>query len=557
MTLIMVGRRRGGAAPASPVYDGTASTLTVQRFASGSGTTAISVGVPILTTDSYTSASNVSLWVGGTEVACYVEEQTGRTSDNKPLSLLVQWDQSLTNGSPSTAVLKFTTAPLVSRLTKRTVTWPTISGTIEDATGTSAANIRTAVPTNMQGVAMRPSAEFVKWQGWDHPLAVWGSFTPTSEESAWKALLDSTLVSMYNGTALNTLQGNQYSRVYLESAYAAMTGDIAAFWRAVTIYAWQRTKWYTLGPPDGGYVTGLSDSVGSYTAFTNEQYNACRTGLIAHHLLGDPFGRDTLVLGRARFEIMGLTKSGWLASLNRVGTDGVNTNGQPATARNSAIDLQHLTEVVRVSDPATVYNGKSAMTWLRDLAANYVAHENWKTVSGGRRWWQYLGGIGTPLFGGSSVEAQQTFQAGLIYDALIVAHTHPLCGGALTNAATRLQASLDYIDSKRAIYSPKLVASLPYWDVLVDNDPDGSGNPQVGSPDTAGTIAGLYGWAAATYGGSYSTLANTFLGLLGSTPADGNSGASLNTPASATQQKNTQENFAFSVHALGYRRGSW
>ena len=91
MTLILVGRRRG-TIPTVPI------TLTISRQDGGSGSTLVNTGIPLAQGELLPgNVGNCSLWINGSEVACYLEALRGTHVDGSVQWMLVQW-----TGNPAT-----------------------------------------------------------------------------------------------------------------------------------------------------------------------------------------------------------------------------------------------------------------------------------------------------------------------------------------------------------------------------------------------------------------------------------------------------------------------
>jgi hypothetical protein len=113
-----------GTAVAGLVSTSATVALSAYRLLSGSGTTTLSSGVPLLPGQlPGGTVGNVRLFKGGVEQACYVEViGSGAYSDGTPYSILVQAaGGSLTNGTADTTWdVRFGTAFSVARLAKDT-----------------------------------------------------------------------------------------------------------------------------------------------------------------------------------------------------------------------------------------------------------------------------------------------------------------------------------------------------------------------------------------------------------------------------------------------------
>ena len=526
MSLILMGRRRGG--PSGSVSQEI--TLTATRFASGSGVTAFSMGIPTLASDAETALSSWSLWdaSGTTELPCYLENLTGTTRNGRPLSRLLQFDSpaSMAQGDSITVRLRIGTNPNVSRLTKRTITWGLSSAA-------TAADIRASVPTNMQGVVMRSASEFCQWEGWAHPLVAWSAITPTTTETAWKSAIDFVLPHMYDGAGLTLTNSNQYSRVYLESAYGAMTGSAAAVWRALTIYHYQKVNYYEPNDSFSG-----SDNQGAYNwCGVAEQHFASSTGAMAYLLFGDEYARDILVINYARERCFGTSKYHYLHAQTRTGS------GNFYNTRQAALGVSYAAWAAKIGAGAVTYNGKTGLAWAREIAANIVAHDAWRTKSVGQAFLtdpQVLNGV-------EDAEAALMFQTALLMHECLHVHAHPAMGGAVTGLGAKITDAVAFADDIYETAFPSYSPFVPYWDVALDA-PFTYPYPSV---DTSGLWAGIASWAGST------TFGNTLIDVIGRTPRNGFVGPFMANQNNAAAEKNVQENFVTSVHYFGYKYGSW
>lgn len=542
MSLTIQARSYLGRGVVSGGGDTTQTVLVTQRFASSSGTTAISVGVPLIPTDSYTSVSNCSLWIGGTEVACYIEAQTGVQSNGNPMSLLLQFDQTLTNGTPGSATLKFTTAPNVGRLTKRTVTWNAITNPDNDSI--YAANIRATVPTNMQGVAMRPSSEFTKWHGFPMPLVSWAAIAPSSDETAAKANADTAFPYIYGGRYMGDLRYDQYGGVLSHIAWAAMLGDITLMWEAVTVYAAKRVGYFASNEFSD------TDSIGSFTwVGAAEQYWSASTGAMGYLMFGDEYGRDTVTINYARARCFGLN----LNSTQKYHYQHVQTKSSTLyNPRQVAVGLSYAAWSCKVGAKDTVYNGQTALYWTQQMAGFVVAHDAWQTMGTGQRFQDSL----QTYLGSPTQVCSEPWKSSVMIQEFMHIHTHPLFT-PITGGSTKIKALVDYHQSLTRVQdydannnptTGSTRISPPYFDEPVDDY-----NYAMTSVDQSGMFVAPLAWAGNTYGGSYTTHSNAINNVIG----DATNGPWLSNLNSPTVYKNFNETFAYWPYQLGWRYGGW
>lgn len=520
----------------------------------GTGTRAIHSGVPLLEGQLMPAdTGDVSLWIGGVEVACYVEALKGRYPDGSVISLLVQADTTLTFGTPVSAELRLTTTPLLSRITKRAITWPSTTVTNwQDATITNAT--AALVPTS--------ATHWCAWGGWWNQLATattasaqphwdaWIDLWDEFEPDYWDVANDAPGASDYDAANCGNGSG-QYDRAgtYLSIAamHAAPNGARQDYWRkALLWWSRQRSGWWE------NNTLGFGPRPTDYNG--NPSSQQMPAGLMyAYWLFGDEAMRDRWTTQIAEFSMNTFANywaNTWVYDL---GAEGENAYNEIRGHRwRLALQLW----ACRTGDAALTNAGQTYAYWLEERArrtADTTINTAWNTANSGEYSINWPTAGNTWSSGPYVRNTPGMFQVAMMLDGLIAVHDRwpDLPTDTKTLIKTRVKECADWLWSYWDEWNPPgTVRAVRYSmrdDTIVNNGPSSEWSL------SNGFYPHIFAWVARNESGAsratYRSRAAEIIDHLTRTPRDGFSGPiNFTPPIYSAQAKQFSEYYFLSIY---------